>query len=94
MAALLERVFPQLPVQRHAPLAVDPTLDLDSHGVCAAANPQRPGPRPHGARLRHQLLRGPARVLRHAGGLTLRLPPGPQLLSEILARLRALPSSA
>jgi len=50
------------------------------------------GGRAHAARLRHELLRVPARVLRHARGLTLRLPPGPQLLPEVLARLRALPS--
>ena len=31
--------------------------------------------RAHGDRLRHQLLRVPARVIRHARGLTLRLPP-------------------
>lgn len=50
--------------------------------------------RAHAARLRHQLLRVPARVIRHAGGLTLRLPPGPQLLPEVLARLRAIPLPA
>ncbi len=52
------------------------------------------GGRAHGARLRHQLLCVPARVIRHARGLTLRLPPGPQLLPEVLARLRALPLPA
>jgi hypothetical protein len=50
--------------------------------------------RAHTARLRHQLLCVPARVIRHARGLTLRLPPGPQLLPEVLARLRALPLPA
>ena len=50
--------------------------------------------RAHGARLRHTLLCVPARVIRHARGLTLRLPPGPQLLPEVLARLRALPLPA
>jgi hypothetical protein len=49
--------------------------------------------RARSARLRHQLLRVPARVIRHARGLTLRLPPGRQLLPEVLARLRALPAS-
>lgn len=44
------------------------------------------------ARLRHELLRVPARVIRHARGLTLRLPPGRQLLPTVLARLRALPA--
>ncbi len=48
--------------------------------------------RARGARLRHELLRVPARVRRHARGLALRLPPGHQLLPEVLARLRALPA--
>ena len=52
------------------------------------------GGRAHAARLRHQLLCVPGRVLRHARGLTLRLPPGPQILPEVLARLRALPLPA
>ena len=43
------------------------------------------------ATLRRRLLAVPARLVRHARGLTLRLPPGQQLLAEILARLRALP---
>jgi len=42
--------------------------------------------------LRHRLLRVPARLVRHAGALHLRLPPGHYLLEEILARLRALPA--
>lgn len=50
--------------------------------------------RAHGPRLRHELLRVPARVLAHARGLTIRLPPGPQLLPEVLSRLRALPPPA
>lgn len=50
--------------------------------------------RARAARLRFQLLRVPARVIRHARGLTLRLPPGQQLLAEVLARLRALPLPA
>jgi hypothetical protein len=41
--------------------------------------------------LRRRLLAVPARLVRHARGLTLRLPPGHDLLAEILARLRALP---
>ena len=50
--------------------------------------------RAHAARLRHQLLCVPARIIRHARGLTLRLPPGPQLLPIVLARLRRLPLPA
>ena len=48
--------------------------------------------RAHGDRLRHQLLRVPARVIRHARGLTLRLPPGHTLLPQVMATLRALPA--
>jgi hypothetical protein len=56
----------------------------------------------HGARngqamiatLRHRLIRVPARLVRHAGTLTLRLPPGYDLLAEVLARLRALPATS
>ena len=50
--------------------------------------------RMHGERLRRELLAIPARVIRHAGRLELRLPPGPQILPEVLARLRALPAVA
>jgi hypothetical protein len=54
----------------------------------------------HGARggkamiatLRRRLIRIPARLVRHAGQLVLRLPPGHDLLAEVLARLRALPT--
>ena len=42
--------------------------------------------------LRWRLVRVPARLIRHARGLILRLPPGRHLLAEILARLRALPT--
>lgn len=53
----------------------------------------------HGARggqamiatLRRRLIAVPARLVRHARGLTLRLPPGHNLLAEVLARLRGLP---
>jgi hypothetical protein len=41
--------------------------------------------------LRHRLLMVPARLIRHAGQVTLRLPPGRQLLAQVLARLRRLP---
>jgi hypothetical protein len=44
------------------------------------------------ATLRHRLIAVPARLVRHAGALTLRLPPGEELLEEILARIRALPA--
>ena len=43
------------------------------------------------ATLRHRLIRVPARLVRHAGLLTLRLPPGHHLLAEVLTRIRALP---
>jgi hypothetical protein len=43
------------------------------------------------ATLRHRLIRVPARLVRHAGTLTLRLPPDHRLLVEVLARIRALP---
>jgi hypothetical protein len=46
------------------------------------------------ATLRHRLIRVPARVLHHAGQLLLRLPPGHQLLDEVLTRLRALPATS
>jgi hypothetical protein len=42
------------------------------------------------ATLRHKLIRVPARLIRHAGQLTLRLPPGYHPLAQVLARLRAL----
>jgi hypothetical protein len=44
------------------------------------------------ATLRHRLIRVPARLIRHAGQLLLRLPPGHGLLAEILARLRTVPA--
>jgi len=43
------------------------------------------------ATLRRRLIAVPARLVRHARGLTLRPPPGDQLLAEVLARVRALP---
>jgi len=56
----------------------------------------------HGARegqamiatLRHKLIRVPARLIRHASALDLRLPPGYHLLAQVLARLRALPATS
>ncbi|MEI2775175.1 MAG: IS1380 family transposase [Tetrasphaera sp.] len=50
--------------------------------------------RAHGARLRHELLCVPARIVRHGRQLILRLPPGQQLLPTVLARIRALPTAA
>jgi hypothetical protein len=44
--------------------------------------------------LRRRLIRVPARLIRHAGALTLRLPPGYTLLDEVLARIRALPATS
>ncbi len=41
--------------------------------------------------LRHRLIAVPARVIPHAGALSLRLPPDHQLLTQILTRIRALP---
>jgi hypothetical protein len=47
--------------------------------------------RAHLGTLRHRLLMVPARLIRHAGQITLRLPPGRQLLAQVLSRLRRLP---
>ena len=44
------------------------------------------------ATLRRRLIAVPGRLIRHAGQLILRLPPGCHLLAEVLARLRALPA--
>ena len=44
------------------------------------------------ATLRWRLIAVPARLVRHARGLTLRLAARPDLLAEVLARLRALPT--
>jgi DDE family transposase len=44
------------------------------------------------ATLRHRLIAVPARLVRHGGALTLRLPPSEELLDEVLARVRALPA--
>jgi hypothetical protein len=46
------------------------------------------------ATLRRRLIAIPGRLVRHAGQLTLRLPPGSSLLAEILARLRELPAAS
>jgi len=46
------------------------------------------------ATLRWRLIGVPGRLVRHAGQLILRLPPGRGLLAEVLARLRALPATS
>ena len=46
------------------------------------------------ATLRHRLIRVPARLIRHAHRLQLRLPPGQDLLNEVLTRIRALPTTS
>jgi Transposase DDE domain group 1 len=46
--------------------------------------------RAHVARPRHQLLCVPARLVRHGRTLTLRLPPGDQLLPSVRTRIREL----
>ena len=47
--------------------------------------------RAHLGTLRHRLLVVPARLVHHAGQPVLRLPPGQQLLAQVLAQLRSLP---
>jgi hypothetical protein len=44
--------------------------------------------------LRHRLIRVPARLVSHAGQAILRLSPGQDLLAEVLARLRGLPTAS
>jgi len=46
---------------------------------------------PHTPTLRHWLLTVPGRILRHARGLTLRLPAGHTAITDALQRVRALP---
>ena len=67
-------------------LTATPTADgrLRGHGVR--------GGQAMIATLRHRLLAVPARLIRHAGALTLRLPPGHHLLQEVLTRIRKLPA--
>jgi hypothetical protein len=50
--------------------------------------------RAHAARLRHELLCVPARLIRHGRSLTLRLPPGNHLLPTVLTRIRELDAAA
>jgi hypothetical protein len=67
----------------HLTATPGPTGRLSGHGV-------RDG-QAMIATLRHRLIRVPGRLVRHAGALHLRLPPGHHLLQEVLARLRTLP---
>jgi hypothetical protein len=46
------------------------------------------------ATLQHRLIRVPARLVRHADALILPLPPGYDLLAEVLGRIRALPAAS
>ena len=46
------------------------------------------------ATLRRRLIRVPARLIHHAGAFILRLPPGYELLAEVLTRIRALPTTS
>ena len=46
------------------------------------------------ATLRHKLICVPARLVCHAGTLTLRQPPGHHLLAEVLTRIRELPATS
>lgn len=48
--------------------------------------------RAHLGTLRHRLLNVAARLVHHAGQPVLRLPPGQQLLAQVLSRLRQLPA--
>ncbi len=52
------------------------------------------GGRAHAARLRHELLCVPARLIRHGRTLTLRLPPGEDLLPAVLTKIRQLDLAA
>ena len=53
-----------------------------------------PHGRAHGARLRHELLCVPARLVHHGRTLTLRLPLGDHLLPAVLTRIRELEPAA
>ena len=44
------------------------------------------------ARLRRELIRIPARLIRRAGAILLRMPPGPNLLATVLPALQKLPA--
>jgi hypothetical protein len=68
----------------HLTADIEPDGRLDGHGVR--------GGQAMIATLQHRLIAVPARLVHHAGTLVLRLPPGENLLAEILARVRALPT--
>ena len=70
----------------HQPTATRSGAQLFGHGIR--------GGQAMIATLRHRLIRVPARLVRHSGELTLRLPPGHDLLNEVLARIRALPATS
>jgi hypothetical protein len=64
----------------HQLAATRPTPDeLVGHGT--------PGGQAMIATLRHRLIHVPARLIRHAGAVTLRLPLDHQLLTEVLTRI-------
>ena len=63
-----------------------PDGGLAGHGVCEGQAMI--------ATLRHRLIRVPARLVHHAGALILRLPPGYELLDEVLTRIRTLPATS
>jgi hypothetical protein len=65
--------------------------DGDGDGVETVTGHGTRGGKAMIATLRHRLIRVPGRLVRHAGYLTLRLPPGRDLLAEVLARLRKIP---
>jgi hypothetical protein len=62
------------------------------HELAGLDNGQGRG-RAHIGRLRRELVNLPGRVIHHARRTTLRLPPGHQILNEVLAKLRALPAT-
>jgi Transposase DDE domain group 1 len=68
----------------HLTAAPQPDGSLAGHGVR--------GGQAMIATLRRRLIRIPGRLVRHAGSVVLRLPPGYELLAEILTRIRALPA--
>ncbi len=67
-------------------------LTATTHGETILAGHGTRGGKAMIETLRRRLISIPARLVRHAGQLILRLPPGHGLLAEVLARLRALPA--
>jgi hypothetical protein len=68
-------------------------LTADARGEIILAGHGTRGGKAMIATLRRRLIAVPARLVRHAGTLILRLPPCRGLLAEVLARLRALPAT-